>query len=830
MKIKLFHSRSCRVFLLIITPFIQGIPSSNTHTAPSRFSPESSSAPVVKAPDTITRKKIRALTITGNKLVTQEALYARIPYRVGDFFNPAKTADLIRNLYGLNYFNNVIVEMEDFSDTEIILHITVEEKKKIESIVYEGNANFSSDEIDKKLKISEIPSFDEEELSFFAGQIKTLYAEKNYHNVAISAELQPTKNNTYIARFCINEGEKAVVKRICFQGNTFFSSKQLRSIMYTREDWLFGFISKAGSFQQEMLEADKYVLENFYQSAGFLAARIADVIIDRDEQTQCMTLTFIIEEGDLYTVKNVAAQGNDILTEEQILPHLPVVPGQLYSKDLVRQSLDILRATWGRYGYIYADIEPIIIPNFEDKTVDITFNSDLGNKLTLHRINILGNTKTRDYVIRRELSLCEGQILTTQAMDASLSRVEALGFFDPAGGAEWKINKLSQDTVDLDLILREKPTGSLFGRLGFGGADPQSSSTSFSIGAGVSDRNLFGTGIRANMNAQWSRQDHSFDCNLFKPWLFDRPIGGGVGFYHRRMIYEDFNNINNPPIEKTTGADVQVTFALPSCPTIFSSVTAGFERIQFQNELRAERNGRREAQTDLLQTFINRRFISGTNGRITTVIGQDLRNHPILPNKGYNWNFSTVIGIPTPGNCIGYFKADFDSTWLTPLIGEYDLIFLLHGHAGYVKPLGNKLIPYRDLYNMGGPGTVRGFEFGQIGPQIFGSSVGAQKAFWVNAELVFSIMKDNSIRGVLFYDGGAGWDTPLNPDQKLRLTQPANCNALTNNRFRYRHSVGFGIRLQNPAPIRIDWGFKLDRDKRLREKLYEVHFSMQQEF
>lgn len=271
-------------------------------------------------------------------------------------------------------------------------------------------------------------------------------------------------------------------------------------------------------------------------------------------------------------------------------------------------------------------------------------------------------------------------------------------------------------------------------------------------------------------------------------------------------------------------------FFLPYCHDVSTSVTGGIERINFQRGLLAERNGRTEQQVALLQTFIDRRFTSGTTGWIGTIIGQDLRNHPMFPNRGYNWSFATKFGIPAPGSCFGYAKADFDATWLTPLINEYDLIFLLHGHAGFVRRLGDKIIPYRELYNVGGPGSVRGFEFGQIGPQIYSSSVGGQNAFWVNAELIFSITKEQAIRGVLFYDGGAGWDTPLTKNEIALLANPANASALTNNRFRYRHAVGFGIRLTNPAPIRIDWGFKLDRNKRLREKFYEVHFNMSQEF
>ncbi len=776
------------------------------------------------------RKAINSIHISGNKQLSKEAILARIPYRTGDLFIPQKTGDLIRNLYALNYFNTITVEIEDLTDTTLDLYITVEEKKKVESITYEGNPHLTVDEIEKKLKLCEIPAMDDEELFLYADQIKKMYAEKNYHAVTITPKLVPTENGTYKAIFSVCEGNKAVVKRVFFKGNNCISSRKLRNNIFTREDWLFGFVNKAGSFQPEMLDFDKFVIENFYQSNGFLAARVVDVQVDIEPVSQCITVTYVIEEGDLYTVKCVSAPGNELLTEEQLLTCIPLRPGTLYSKELIRQTMEVLRNVWGRFGYIYADIEPVIIPNFEEKTVDITFNVDLGNKIYLNRIGIMGNCKTRDYVIRRMLTVCEGQLLSTPGMELSKSRVEGLGYFEPQNGVEWKITKVSEDLVDLDLMLKEIKTGRIDGQLGYGGADPQSPNTSFRVGVGISDRNLFGTGIRANVNASWSRQDHGFMLNFFQPWLFGRPIGGGAGVYHKKSIYEDFKNISDAPRETLTGGDAQLMFLLPYCNDVSASVTGGVENIHFQRGLIAERADRSEKQNELLQTFIDRRFISGTAGWIGTVIGQDMRNHPQFPNRGYNWSFATKFGIPAPGSCFGYVKGDFDTTWLTPLIGDYDLVFLLHGHAGFVKPLGDKAIPYRELYNMGGPGTVRGFEFGQIGPQIFNSSVGAQKAFWVNAELIFSVTKDQSIRGVLFYDGGAGWDTPLTKREVNLLSEPVNALALTNNRFRYRHAIGFGIRLTNPAPIRIDWGFKLDRNKRLREKFYEVHFNMSQEF
>ena len=778
----------------------------------------------------VVRKTINSISIRGNNLVTQEALLARIPFHVGEPFNPAKTGEAIRNLYGLHYFNTITIDVEDISDTEIALIITVEEKKKIESVLYEGNKSLSIDEIDKKIKLSQIPAMDEEELEQFADQIKRLYAEKNYHAVTIQTELRPSINGTYTAIFRITEGPQAVVKRIFFKGNKCVSGRVLRGIIFTREDWLFGFLSKAGSYQPDMLDADKYIIESYYQSNGFLAARVVDIQVDVDPKTQCISITYTVEEGDIYTIASVSAPGNELISEDKLLNAIPLKPCQLYSREFIRQSMEVLRTVWGQCGYIYSDIEPVIVPNFEKKTVDVTFNVELGNKVFLNRITILGNEKTRDYVIRRMLTLCEGQMLTTPAMDLSKARVESLGYFEPQNGVEWKINKISEDQVDLDLMLKEAKTGKIDFMMGYGGMDPQSPSTSFQIGGGISDRNLFGTGIYANIIAKWSRQDRNLMVNIFQPWLFDRPIGAGVGLYHRKSVYEDFRNVNDPPVETLTGGDAQLKFNVPYCPEVQASATLGVENIHFQNDLRAQQLRRDEARVDLIQSFINRRFISGTNIWLGSIFGQDLRNNPVFPNRGYNWSFTTRLGVPVPGSPIGYFKADFDATWLTPLIGEYDLIFLLHGHAGFVKAIGDKLIPYRDLYNMGGPGTVRGFEFGQIGPQVDGSSVGATKAFWINAELIFSITQDQSIRGVLFYDGGAGWDTPLSREQQLLLANPVNANALTNNRFRYRHAVGFGIRLLRPAPVRIDWGFKLDRNKRAGEKFYEVHFAMQQEF
>jgi outer membrane protein insertion porin family len=773
------------------------------------------------------QKIIKNIFIEGTSPLLENAVRIKIPYKQGEVFNPGKTAQLIRNVASLGYFTDIQVQAEDISDTEINLYIHVkEDKQKLSQVKYEGSKVLKADDIEKQLKLSSLKTINQEEAEVYAEKLKRMLAEKSYHNATVTTELQPAENNTVTAVYTITEGPKAAIKQICFEGNRAFPSKKLKSLLLTQEDWLLSFLNKAGTYIPDMLEQDKQVLEHFYQSNGFLTARVADVRVITDPCTQFITITFVIEEGDLYTVKCVSAPGNDMLSETQLLSALPVRPGQLYSRELIRQALEMLRVAWGQFGYIYADVSPVIQPNFEDKTVDITFYSDLGSQMYANRINIIGNCKTRDYVIRRNIAVNEGELITTEQLDFSKAHVESLGFFDPRDGVNWRITKVSENLVDLDLMLKEVKTGKLFGQVGYGGgADPKSPTTSLRVGAGITDRNFLGTGIVYNLNLSFSRQDRNAIFSVFQPWIFDRPLGIGFDVFHRTTLYEDVRSLQRPPVEQLSGGNIRLAFTPESLRRTNFNIVAGIDRIRFnttENEV-CSQNVLSQQQRDVEEFIYNRRFQSGNLNSIGLSITRDLRNNPVAANRGYIVDFASKVAVPY-GSPFGFAKADIDATWLTPLIGEYDLTFVLHGHAGYVKQLQGKVVPYRELYNVGGQSSVRGFTFGQISPQLNGDSIGGSKAFWVNAELIFPITKDQTVRGVLFYDGGAGWDTPL-----TATARAANL-PIVNNRFNYRHSIGFGIRLSYPVPLRVDWGFKLDRNKRRNETAYEVDFTMSQEF
>ena len=784
------------------------------------------SLPGMTTPASFKPLTIDQVIIEGNNIIPAETIMAKIPYRPGEPFLANKSADTIKLLYALELFNNISIFIDETIDGHANVIIAVEEKKRLDGVTFKGNKNLSEKEIEKKINFAEIPAIDEVSLQHFVRELKKLYGEKDFHSVEIEATLEPVEQdpNAVRAVFTVNEGKKTHVKRVFFKGNKACSDAVLRSLTFTREDWLFGFMDKAGSYQKDALDFDKYTIETFYQNSGFLAAQVTDIVTEKDPDPRSndVIVTFHIDEGDLYTVSSVKAEGNDIFTEEQLIMATGIRPGHLYSRERVRQAMETLKTLWGEKGYIYAEVDPSVVPDPEKKTVDLEFFSSLGDKIRVNRINIIGNKKTRDHVIRRLIRFNEGELLTSSKMDFSKSAVESTGYFDPKVGVNWKIVRLDDKSADVNLILKERSTGRINAQVGFGGSDTNiaSPTTSFNISANLQDINALGTGISYNFSLNYSAQDSSFNFDIFSPWLYSRPIGIGGNLMLRKLTYDDFGNTTQKPTESVFGGSGILRFTMPRFFFINAQLESGNQGIKY-NQIQAQLLGQSVETNRVFQNVINNLFPSGNLVWLALSLAQDLRNHPVYASRGYQWLAALRWGIPYKVNNYGFAKLEIDGQWLTPLINEYDLVLKLHGFLGLCHVFRNYTIPYKELFHIGGPATVRGFEFGQIGPQFFGDSLGGTKAFVFNAELMFPIAADQSIRGVLFYDGGSGWDT----------TNPSVAGPyLKNNSFDFRHAIGFGIRLTQPTPIRLDVGFKLDRRKRDGEPAYQVHFGMNQEF
>ncbi len=792
-------------------------------------------------------RRINEIIVVGNEFTPRDAILNYIPYQVGEVFNPQKSTQLIRNLYeGLKRFRNITLKGDAVDDDMVDLYVIVEEKTPLKDVVFQGNKNLKAAEIRKKV-IIDVPAVDPEELKVFAEQIKKLYYEKGYQNVIIDTDLTLDDDGKATAIFDIKEGDKSRIRRIRFEGNEHVSEKELRNVIYTREEWIMSFMDKTGTFHPDRLEADKHMVEQHYQNRGYLHAKVIDVRIEPEENSNILTLVFAIEEGDRYIISEVKAPGNDIVSEQFLIANIPIRPGQYYSREMIANTIKMMEFLWGNLGYIFASIEPSVQVDEDKKTVSISFISDIGKQIKLNKITIKGNRKTRDKVIRRRIGLQEGGILTQGQMDMSKSGISSLGYFEQQDGVNWKIKRRNEQEADLDLFVKEAKTGHANIQAGFGGVgtDFNSPTEGFNVKGTIADTNLFGSGTNINLEASWSKDQQTVVFHLAQPWLFDRPISAAMDIYHKRPSFDQLRYVMSAINSKVTGGGVSGGIITSPHWKIFSNaqavLTVGVDSVSYfkapQISLSRHDLPKGVTLTRAAQDYadiLNKEFTPGEYANVSGALEQDHRNHPVHTSRGHKWKIASKIAIPsfdressgmitdTGTRKIGFAKLFLDYLWYTPLIGEQDLVFKLHLFFGLATPLSGRSIPFGELFHIGGDNTVRGFSYGQIGPKFLptssyiGDTIGAKKAFFINAELCFPITQDMSMKAVAFYDGGAGWDNPYVCDAAPGL--------IADNSFNYRHAVGVGIRMLRPMPVRVDWGFKLDA--RTGERESEVHFGM----
>ncbi|MEX0848905.1 MAG: outer membrane protein assembly factor BamA [Candidatus Dependentiae bacterium] len=791
-------------------------------------------------------RTINQIYIVGNRHIPTEAILDRIPFLPGEIFQPQKTRSMIRSLYyDLKRFKNITVEAENIGKELIDIYIVVEEKKPLLSVTFTGNTQVTEKEISERINFNDIPTIDEQELNKYVQIIKKVYIDKGYLLTHITPELIEENGKAHIV-FHIEENDKSIIKRIDFCGNQNINSKTLRGIMFTREDWILSFMDKAGTYNPEWLERDKHVLEQYYQNNGFINAKVYATDVDMDEESRHIHITVHVDEGDLYHFGTVCVDGADLLSEEFLLRNLPVQQGNLYSREDIVDSIKFLEFMFSDLGFLYTQIEPLIQPNEITKEVDVQFVVDPGQKVFLNKLTIRGNKKTRDKIIRRNIPLEEGNVITNRLMEIGKTKVESLGYFDTRDGVNWKTTRISEDEANLDLLVKEVKTGNAHMKIGFGGPEMLRNDhtrnwvnqlmTGVSVEGNVADNNVAGTGIKFNLTGKLSTKEQDVLLNLTQPWLFDKPIYGSLDTFHRRAAYDQLQqalamNEQRTSLSGTIGV-VTGWRKIPLFNDTYIRYNIGFDRLTYDRNPQATVRGVPEAEQIVAnaeyQVVLDKLFFPGQKvihyGWMNIQLGQDKKNHPMHPSNGHTWMMRGIFAFPSFDSCIGYAKWDLDANWFTPLIGSNALVFRLHGYLGFIKPFRDRLVPYRELFHIGGPASIRGFLFGQIGPQfsVFqdgasrGDSIGAEKTAFINAELIFPIMPDFSFKGLVFYDGGTGWDNPYADD-----LSPA---FLRSNNFEYRHAVGVGLRVLNPMPMKIDWGFKLDPKK--GEPGFEVHFAM----
>ncbi len=715
--------------------------------------------------------QIDSVEIKGNKRIEREAIMAIVRSKKGDGLNPDQLNEDLRAIYKMGFFTDVSIETEDGAKGKVVI-FNVQEKPSIAKIVFEGN----KEEKDKKLKeevgIKEYSILNRGEIKQSINRLMEYYRQKGYYTVEIKDRIEELPQNEVALIYEIEEGEKIYIAKIEFVGNSKFDDDDLKDVMETSEKGFLSWITKSGLLDKKKLEFDVQKITSFYQNKGYMKAKAGDpeVTYKKDEG---LMITIQIVEGPQYRVNEVTIDGDLIRPIDELFKYVNINKAEFFDRETLRKDSMALRGAYADDGYAYAEVSPMTKADDENYSVDITYRISKGNRVRFERINITGNTVTRDKVIRRELRVIEGEYFSGKALERSAKNLYRLGFFEDV---EVQTKKGSQDDLMvLNLNVKERPTGSFSFGAGYSGFEGLIGSFT------ISENNLFGRGQQLVGSAMIGGRTQNIDVGFTEPWLFDRPLSGGIDFYTWEREYDEYTR------DSFGGA---LRFGFPLLSLGLDEFTRGSVRYAYDD---ADLYNIQETAATAIKQMEGRNVTSSIGLSIT----RDSKDRPFLTTEGSLNSLSFENAGGFLGGDVGYYKYLATTAWYFPLF--WKTVFIAQGRWGYIDDKPGEKLPVYQKFRIGGINTVRGFDDYSITPRDLetGDPIGGNQMLIFNVEYRFPLIQEQGIVGLVFFDAG----NVFTDDQNVYTVSGL------------RMGVGLGVRWYSPVgPIRVEYGFNLDPD------------------
>ncbi len=722
---------------------------------------------------------VRGIQVRGNERVDSTTILYYIKTKEGEKLLPAVVRRDIEQIFSLGQFKDIRVETSPKGDGVEVIYI-LEEIPSIGDVQFAGNTQVESKDLRKAISLKRGATFKEHLVQDTIEKIKGVYEEKGYFFAEAKVDTSPSREGIVNVTVQIQEGEKVSIEQIRFSGNKSVEADDLEDVMETQEETWYSFLDESGIYKKDILKLDLLRLEAFYQDQGFVKVRVLDPKIDINRKDKAIYITIPIQEGPQYHVGTVKVNGDDTYTEEELLSVVQLKKDDIYDISKLRKDIITITDLYSARGYAYADVLPATQLDDEKRKVDLEIKVNRGRKVYVGEIQIAGNTKTRDNVIRREFRIQEGQLFDSIALKRTKQRLNNLQFFqdvkiDTHRGKE-------SDLIDITTTVTERPTGSLSLGAGF------SSVENFIFNASITQDNLFGRGQRLNFSTDISSRRTNFNLNFTDPRIFDTAISLGVDLFNRQSAFFSFTS-------ESTGGGLRFGKSLGEYN--WAGLAYRFEQVEVTGVNAADVNA----------TFRNQIV---TTSRVSPSFIRDTRDNYLNPTKGQRH----VVRFEVAGGILGgadFTKSSYEVTYYHPIIEK--LVFAIHGAVNYGNGFNGQELPLFERFFMGGASSLRGFTIQQVGPKdSLGNVVGGDQSLLLNVELQYPIT--NEFRLFSFYDRGnvygSGFDTSSTAEV-LDLTK-------------MRHSIGAGVRFLSPfGPIGVAYGIKLDQ--RTGESSGEFHFS-----
>jgi len=744
--------------------------------------------------------KITQIKIEGHKKIETDAVNAKLQSRVGTLYDQNRVREDVQALFETGFFYDIEVDLQNVSGG-IILTYRVTEKPTVSEIAYKGNVEINEDDLKEAsaLKAYEILNYNK--INEAIDKIQKLYEDKGFFLSTIKYDLEDiVKGETQRLTFRIQENDRVVVKKLSILGNKSLSDGKIKSVLNTKEDDFFSFMSGAGAFKQEAFDVDLRLLNYLYYNEGYILVKIdrPQVYVSPDKKN--LFITVRVEEGEKFDVGKIDFEGDLLFPEDELRATIDIDNSKTFVYSTMQKDLQKVTEKYGDLGYAFANVIPKVRPNEASRKVDITFEIDKGHKVYFGKINVVGNSKTRDKVIRRELKITEGELYNETRKRESLENVQRLGYFD-----EIHFNNNTpedrQDILNIDIVVKERNTGTIQIGAGY-------SSYSGAVFQGqINQINFLGRGQKLGINIDVSKKRSVFNFNFTEPYFLDSNWSLGVDAYQRKDSLPDWD-------KTVKGGALRVGHPL-------AEYLSGFLRYRL-DDTEVILNGE-EVDKDIDLYPVE--TVNGITSSVQVAIEYDKRDDRFAPTKGL------FAGTSLEYAGIG---GDLDYTLGSASFRYFNNLFwsvVWRNNVTYrfiTSNSDNKDVPFSERFFLGGPYTLRGYDPYAVGKRKFsdvaytrylsnnpgdlaGAEIAALRPFggtqqaYYQMEFEFSLIEEAKIKGVLFYDIG-------NADDVLSASG-------------FRSDMGFGFRWFSPiGPLRFEWGIPISR--RETERAVVFNFSI----
>lgn len=761
-----------------------------------------------KAASEVLNLKIESITITGQLKIEKEAILAKLVSQVGEAYSDKQVTQDIQALFKMGYFVQIEATKEIKNGT-VRLEFKVVEKPTIAEIAFEGNNEVKSEDLEKETALKNYEILNTTKIKDAVGKIEKYYEDKGFYLVKIEPVIEEVKKDESVRiKFVITENDKVKVKKITFLGNTNLKDSFLKSKLFTQEAGFFSGLSSSGSFKQEAFERDIQVLKFMYWNLGYVQVKIDRPLVTVTPDKKSIYITYHIEEGEQYSVGEVDFAGDLLFAKSELLDSVKIKDNGVFAVDVMQKDIADLQAKYGDLGYAFANVIPRYAFKEKEKKVDLVFEFEKGNKVYFGTISVVGNSKTRDKVVRRELKIVEGELYNETRKRLSQENIQRLGFFDEVN-FKTSTTPEKPDLLNIDIVVKERNTGQLQLTAGYGNVQ------GLSLGGSIQQNNFRGLGqtLGARIDATKDRQDYSL--SLTEPYFYDTLWSAGFDLFY----IENKERINYDN-RKAGGA---LRFGHP----ILNDNTRAIVRYKidrtelFSNDF-----------TD--PTLFPLDTARGVTSSATLTLEYDTRNDRFSPSKGIfadiSYERAGLGGDLKYQELSTHFRYFYNLFW--DVVWRNNLTYLMLQSTD-----GNAEVPFTERYQLGGAYTLRGFGSSTVGKRIFsqfrydrsigpvptpdGSVTnpfynpnlspderrrnanvifGGTKEILFQTELQYPLIKEAGLTGVFFYDIGQAED------------DISKSNLMSD--------FGIGFRWQSPLGLlRFEWGWPLSQDDIARDSV-----------